>query len=222
MTPNDIVGMAILGGLDVIAVTDHNTIGNAAAVIKAAAVAEKQHGKSLLVLPGIEVSTAEEVHVICLFPNIDEAEAFDANLSSFYSLIPNREDIFGSQIIFDENDKIINNVERMLIAPTGISFDNLYDLTIEHNGVFIPAHIDRDSFSVISNLGFLPPHLKINTVEISQKGAEKGIGKSLVKNNSDINTIISSDAHQLWAINDKKHFFSLPELSADVVIDFLR
>ncbi|MDR2591149.1 MAG: PHP domain-containing protein [Oscillospiraceae bacterium] len=221
MTPNDIVGMAILGGLDAIAITDHNTIGNVAAVIKAAENAEKQHGRPLLVLPGIEVSTAEEVHVLCLFADIEDAISFDADLSSFYSIMPNREDIFGSQIIFNENDEKIKVMERMLIAPTSISFDSLHALTDEHNGAFIPAHIDRDSFSVISNLGFLPPHLKIKTVEVTQKGIEKN-NNTYTDNFSKHNIITSSDAHQLWTINDKENFIQLPEVSANLIIDFLR
>ena len=219
MTPNDIVGMAVLNGLDLIAVTDHNSLSNAGAVVKAALT---KTGNDLIVLPGVEVSTAEEVHVVCLFSDLESAKNFESELAPYYSTLANRKDIFGNQILFDENDNITGEVERMLISPSSISFDDLYHLADKFGGAFIPAHIDRDSFSVISNLGFLPPHLDIHTVEVSLMGADKGFDKL----NADIyagkKMIFSSDAHQLWAINEKVNFLVLPERTAGAAIDFLR
>jgi len=222
MTPNDIVGMSILNGLDMIAVTDHNSMSNIPAVLKAAQTAKMQTGKELIVLPGIEISTAEEVHVVCLFYDLESAIHFENDFSPYLSSFLNRKDIFGNQIIYDENDRIIGNEERMLIAPATISFDELYDLTKKSNGVFIPAHIDRASFSVISNLGFLPPHLEINTVEISQNGIDSGFDKINSGKYAGKKMIFSSDAHQLWLINEKKYSFSLPEYTAKAAIDYLR
>jgi len=222
MTPNDIVGMALLNGLDLIAITDHNTLSNTAAIVKAAKAALNKLGKELLILPGIEVSTVEEVHALCLFSNLESAFFFESELTSYFSEIANRIDIFGNQILYDENDNVTGEIERMLIAPTTISFDELYFLTHKYNGAFIPAHIDRSSFSVISNLGFIPPHLEINTVEISPNGIEHGF----CEKNTDIatqkNIITSSDAHQLWAISEKSNFILLPELTTEAAIDFLR
>jgi len=222
MTPNDIVGMALLNELDLIAVTDHNSLANAEAVIKAAQVTHGKANKELIVLPGVEISTSEEVHVLCLFCDIESALSFETELTPFFTTLSNRVNIFGNQILLDENDCITGEMERMLIAPLSISFDMLYNLVQKHNGAFIPAHIDRDSFSVISNLGFLPPHLNINTIEISAGGVEKGFDKLNAELYADKKMIFSSDAHQLWAINEKAHFFMLPELSAAAVIDFLR
>jgi len=222
MTPNDIVGMAILNELDLIAVTDHNSLSNAEPVVKAARIAKTQSGKELIVLPGIEVSTVEEVHVLCLFYDIESAQSFEAELAPLYSTLPNRVSIFGNQILFDENDHITGKMERMLFAPVSISFDMLHQLVNKHEGAFIPAHIDRDSFSVISNLGFLPPHLSISTLEVSPGGMERGFYKSNPDLFTDKNVIFSSDAHQLWAINEKEHFLMLPERSARAAIDFLR
>jgi len=216
MTPNDIVGMALLNGLDLIAVTDHNSMANAPSVIKAA------ENQELIVLPGIEVSTAEEVHVICLFSSLDSALDFEAELSSFYSTLKNRIDIFGNQLIFDASDQNTGEVERMLIAPASITFDDLFLLTHKYNGAFIPAHVDRDSFSVLSNLGFLPPHLSIKTIEVSPGGLDRGF----VTENTDLfkqnKMVVSSDAHHLWSISEKEHFMLLPEKSAIAAIDFLR
>jgi len=222
MTPNDIVGMALLNGLDLIAITDHNSMSNAAAVIEAANNINKQQEKNIIVLPGVEVSTVEEVHILCLFDCIEAALEFDRKLYPFLPDLNNRIDIFGNQVLYDENDNVIGEEQRMLIAPTTISFDALYELTHACNGAFIPAHIDRSSFSVISNLGFIPPHLNINTVEVSPNGIEN----EFLKQNTDITKqrkiISSSDAHQLWAINERINSISLPELSAKAAIDFLR
>jgi len=216
MTPNDIIGMALLNGLDLIAITDHNSISNAISVTRAA------QGKDLIVIPGIEVSTVEEVHVLCLFHNIETAVNFENDISSFFSAIQNRVDIFGNQTIYDEKDNIAGTIERMLIAPTSISFDTLYEMTHKHGGAFIPAHIDRSSFSVISNLGFIPPHLEINTVEISQGGLERGFCEKQSDQFKGKKAIFSSDAHELWVINEKENYLLLPERSAVAAIDFLR
>jgi len=222
MTPNDIVGMALLNGLDLIAVTDHNSLANAPAIIKAAKTIQEQQGKTLIVLPGIEVSTVEEVHVLCLFSCIEAALNFEKELVPYFSTLINRIDIFGEQILYDEYDHVTGELERMLIAPSTISFDALYFLTQKYDGAFIPAHIDRSSFSVISNLGFIPPHLEINTVEVSPNGIDKGfcMQNTEIANNNKI--ITSSDAHQLWAISERNYFILLPELTAEAAVDFLR
>jgi len=221
MTPNDIVGMALLNGLDLIAVTDHNSLSNVESVVKAAqAVCEKQ-GKEIIILPGIEVSTAEEVHVLCLFPDLTSAQCFETEIIMSYSSLENRVDIFGNQLLYDEFDRLTDEMGRMLIAPTSTSFDRLYHITHKHGGAFIPAHIDKDSFSIMSNLGFFPPHLIINTVEISRRGLENGYDKENAEKLTNKKMIFSSDAHQLGAINEKEHFMMLPEKTASAAIDFL-
>jgi len=222
MTPNDIVGMAILNGLDLIAVTDHNAFSNVESVIKAAKAAQTRSGAELIVLPGIEVSTAEEVHVVCLFPDLETAYGFERDLEPYFSPLANRVDIFGHQFIYNENDNILGEVERMLIAPSIVTFDELYNLTKKHGGAFIPAHIDRDSFSVISNLGFLPPHLDINTIEVSIRGVENKFVETNINRYFDKKIIFSSDAHQLWSISERENSIMLPERSAKAAIDFLR
>jgi len=222
MTPNDILGMAILNGLDLIAITDHNSFSNAIATVKAASAAKETAENLPIVLPGIEVSTIEEVHVICLLDSIEAALSFESELNPFYSLIPNRIDVFGNQIFYDEKDNKTGEEERMLIAPTTISFDDLYFLVNKHNGAFIPAHVDRDSFSVMSNLGFLPPHLEINTVEVSLIGLERDYPSQNAAKFSKSKMIYSSDAHELWSINERLNHIMLPERTARAAIDFLR
>ena len=218
MSPNDIVGMALLNELDIIAVTDHNSFANTEAVINVA----KAHARDLIVLPGAEITTAEEVHVVCLFSELLLAMNFEAELSDFYPEIANRIDIFGKQIIFDECDQVVGELERMLFAPTTISFDELYELVNKYGGAFVPAHIDRDSFSVMSNLGFIPPHLDIRTVEVSTGGIEGGYDKQNAEQLEGRKIISSSDAHQLWKISERKNFMMLPSRTAEATIEYLR
>jgi predicted metal-dependent phosphoesterase TrpH len=216
MTPNDIVGMALLNGLDIIAITDHNSLQNAPAVINVA------KEKNLVIIPGLEVSTAEEVHVLCLFPCLKTAQAFEDELIGVRSKVENRKDIFGNQLIYDENDRITDEVNELLVAPTEISFDALYTKINAHGGAFIPAHIDRDSFSVLSNLGFLPPDLDIKTLEVSQNGKTKGFLKKTDGKYAKNQIITSSDAHRLWEINERVNYIELPKLTAKEVINYLR
>ena len=216
MTPNDIVGMALLNGLDIIAITDHNSLQNAPAVINVA------KGKNLVIIPGLEVSTAEEVHVLCLFPCLKTAQAFEDELIGVRSKVENRKDIFGNQLIYDENDRITDAVNELLVAPTEISFDTLYTKINKHGGAFIPAHIDRDSFSVLSNLGFVPPDLDIKTLEVSQNGKTKGFLEKNAGKYAKNQIITSSDAHRLWEINERVNYIELPKLTAKEVINYLR
>lgn len=225
MLPCDIVGMAVLNGLDVIAITDHNSMANVEAVCDAAKKAPEapgREGRELIVLPGIEVTTAEEVHVVCLFEEPDIALGFEAELGKYYVNMKNREDIFGEQLICGSDDTVTGKMERMLMAPTTISFDSLFVLTREHGGAFVPAHVDRGSFSVMSNLGALPPDLDIAAVEYTSRdafGESSGHDYSLFPN---LKYVYSSDSHQLHTINERVHYMSLPEVSASVVVSYLR
>jgi len=212
MTPNDIVSMALLNGLDLIAVTDHNSFANVPSVLKAAG------GKNLIVLPGAEIETSEEVHVLCLFGSLENAISFESEISPYFSVISNRTDIFGEQIIYDEFDRATGEIERMLLAPTSLSFDDLYLITGKHGGAFIPAHVDRSSYSVLSNLGFLPPHLKLPVIEVSSNGFAGGFVKRNANRFPNSRMLFSSDAHHLWDIAEKNHCLFLPELTPEAAI----
>lgn len=161
MTPANIAGMAAVKGLDVIALTDHNSCKNCPAILK--------HGEEygITVIPGMELTTSEEVHVVCLFPALGDAMAFDGYV--YEHLLPNknREDIFGKQQIMDADDQVTGNVERLLIGATDISFDQVFGLVEAYRGIAYPAHIDKSTTSLLSNLGFVPPDSSFTCAEIS-------------------------------------------------------
>ncbi len=195
MTPANIVGMAALKGLDVIAVTDHNSCKNCGSAM----VLGKEYG--ITVIPGMELTTQEEVHVICLFPSLEQAMAFDNYVEAHLLPIPNRPETFGKQQLISETDEIIGEYPTLLISATDISFDDVYTLLKPYQGVMIPAHIDKNSFSLISNLGFIPPDSLFASFELKNM---KNLHK-LTETNPTLKgrTVISnSDAHYLEYISE--------------------
>ena len=110
MTPNNIVNMAKLNELDIIAITDHNSCKNCAAAIKVG------NEVGVTVVPGMELTTSEDIHVVCLFPDLESAEAFDNYVCERLMKFPNEADIFGHQYIMDENDEIIDELDMLLLS----------------------------------------------------------------------------------------------------------
>lgn len=191
MTPNNIVNMAVLMGMQCIAISDHNTVGNAGAVIEAG----KRAG--LRVLPGIEVETEEEVHILTLFKSLENAEALSGYIYGMLPEIKNRSEIFGEQLYMDENDNVIGKEEKLLISPAQISINRLFELVRENEGVFIPAHVDRHSYSVLTNLGFIPDDLDIKFIEVSKTVSDIGGYLASRPELTRYSVLQSSDAHRL-------------------------
>ncbi|GHV41489.1 histidinol-phosphatase [Clostridia bacterium] len=220
MTPNNIVNMAAIKELDVIAVTDHNTAGNAEAAI----IAAKNAGLDIIVLPGVEAETSEEIHVVCLFDDCGAAMRFSDFLRERLPKIKNRPDIFGEQLFMDENDEITGREETMLLTATTIDLYEMVKTVKEMGGVAFPAHIDRSSYSVLSSLGFIPPDLDINLVEVSKNADpvqflfdnKRVVGRKF-------RHIQSSDAHYLEDISERNLWLEIEgEKTAENVINHLR
>lgn len=215
MTPANIVGMAALLGLDVIAVTDHNSCKNCPAVLAAA----EEYG--VLAIPGMEINTAEEVHAVCLFPGLEPALEFDDYVYQRLQPFPNNEAIFGRQLIYDKEDQICGTVPNLLINAADISFDGLWDLVLSYGGVMFPAHVDKTANSLIANLGFIPPDSQFTTAEV------KDLTKlhKLKKENpylEQCRIISNSDAHYLEHIHEPNLTLGVQEKSIQGVLDALR
>ncbi len=215
MTPANIVGMAVVNGLELIALTDHNTCRNCKPFLHWA----EQYG--ILAVPGMELTTEEEVHVVCLFPNLTKALAFDAYVYDQLNLFPNKEAIFGPQLLCNEEDTVIGHEENLLIQSTRISFDQVYDLVEQYEGVMIPAHIDKNSHSLIYNLGFIPIDSKFSTVEVKDELKDKELQEQhpYLKN---CRILHDSDAHYLGDIQVAKHYLEVEEKTAEAVIKALK
>ena len=162
MTPNNLVNMALLKGLDIIAVTDHNSAENAGAVME---VGEK---RQIIVVPGMEIETAEEIHVVALFGDLKKLLEIQSAVYDRMSRIRNREEIFGEQRILDASDELTGKAENLLITATSFSIEEVFDVVERAGGVCIPAHVDRSSHSVLSNLGMMPEDLPVKNIEISK------------------------------------------------------
>jgi 3',5'-nucleoside bisphosphate phosphatase len=162
MIPPLIVQAALELGLNLIAITDHNASDNVAAVIKAA------ENTALTVLPGMELQTQEDVHVLCLFDTLDQVQAFQTMVDQHLPDIKNKSDYFGEQFIVDHTGEFISRKDQFLITATRLSFDKAFYIVTDLGGLFIPAHVNRQLFGLIHHLGFVPPDLPIDALEISR------------------------------------------------------
>ncbi len=197
MTPNNIVNMAMLLGLDTIALSDHNSIGNAAAAMAVG----KECG--VTVIPGMEVETEEGVHILTLYPNIEQAEFAARKIYEALPDIINRPEIFGEQAFMDSEDRITGYEEKLLISPANISLNDLFGLVKSAEGLFIPAHVDRHSYSILTNLGFIPDDLDIKSIEVSRAVDDLDIYLGNRPDLAKYNIFRNSDAHYLADIAEK-------------------
>ncbi|HEY9087584.1 MAG TPA: PHP domain-containing protein [Anaerolineaceae bacterium] len=162
MIPPLIVREAIERGIHLIAITDHNTIDNAEAVITAA----KDSG--LTALPGMELQTREEVHSLCLFDTLDQARAFETWVKAKLPPFPNRPEYFGEQFVVDATGEFIRREEQLLLMSTEYDLNDACGKVMELGGMFIPAHINRTAFGLLPVLGVLPPDICIDALEVSR------------------------------------------------------
>ncbi len=215
MTPYNLVNMAKLLGLDIIALTDHNTCENCASAIKV--------GESIgiTVIPGMELCTSEEVHVVCLFDNIENAMRFSDHVISTMPPVKNRPEIFGEQLIMDEEDNVIGKQEKLLTLASAISISDVCKTVEDYGGVCYPAHIDRSSYSVLSNLGMITEDMGFSAVEMTAEADRD----ALIKMHPILDGVpifVDSDAHYLENIKDAENTIDLPEKTAKAVIDYIK
>ena len=160
MTPANIGGMAMIKGLQMIALTDHNTAGNLPTMQKVA------DAYGLLLIPGIEITTKEEVHLLGYFPDVKTAVDFGEFLRGHLPPKKNRPSLFGNQLVMDEDDNVIREEDALLIGATDLSLEQLSRLVREAGGVPVPAHINRGSNGLLVNLGMMPPDIAFTAVEV--------------------------------------------------------
>lgn len=219
MTPNNIVNMALICGLDIIAVADHNTSGNVGAVMK---VADEI---GLTVVPAMELETAEEIHVLCLFPSLESLTSFDEErVKPALPPIKNNSAIFGVQSLMDAEDQIVGEDSRYLINATAISLDDLPKLVDQYGGVAVPAHIDKQTKSLVGNFGMVGDYMGFRSFELSRNLTDSflistpGLGKRPYR------YIHDSDAHYLQDIGEHSgdNLVELQENSAESLIKYLK
>lgn len=210
-TPNNILGMAKLCELNLIALTDHNSTKNCPAFFEAA----RQYG--IIPIAGMELTTSEDIHVVCLFEHLDDAMRFGEYVDGLRTLIKNRPSIFGEQLILDSEDKVIGAEEYLLTNATSLSVEDVPEAVGRFGGVCYPAHIDRSANGIIAVLGTLPPTPKFTAVEFHSKDKIPEYREKYGLEGKTV--IVSSDAHYLTDMKDGENYFDLnaPEDDADAV-----
>ncbi|MGL4373524.1 MAG: PHP domain-containing protein, partial [Turicibacter sp.] len=213
--PCNIVNMAKLKGLDVISVTDHNSTSNSATIKK---LCEKL---DLLFIPGIEIESKEGVHLLCYFPSIEMAEDVGTLMLNHLPSVLNQESIFGPQWVMNEKDEIINLESKLLIQSTSFSVEEIVALTHNRNGVVFAAHVNKENHNILTHLGFIPPDLLLNGIELNDyvlKQRETKICKTLTQ----FPIMINSDAHSIGDISEPTHFLKLPEKTVEAFISYFK
>ena len=210
-TPDSIAGMGELNGLNIMALTDHNTCKNCPAFFKAA----ERHG--IVPVAGMELTTAEDIHVVCLFETLEDAMSFSDEVSKRRIFYKNRKDIFGEQHILNELDEVIGEEENLLINATTVSLDEVPELVARFSGICYPAHIDKQSNSVIAVLGTFPESPEFKFAELHNRELKDDLER--VTHIPQSRFIVSSDAHYLWDIKEQTDFIELEgeNISADEV-----
>ena len=208
MTPNNIAGMAMLKGLDAIAVADHNSARNLPALEKTCAA------MGVVLLPAMELTTAEEAHLLSYFPDVAGALAFSEEIHACLPPIPNRPELFGRQAVLDENDEEIGTEELLLLSALSLSLDELVERIYARGGAAVPAHINRGSNGVLGALGFLPA-APFDALEVARS-------LPCPMDLSGWRVTHSSDAHQLENISERDFYLHTEEISARAVLRWLK
>ncbi len=195
MTPNNIAGMGTVCGLQIMALTDHNTTKNCPAFFEAA----KRQG--IIPIAGMELTTAEDIHLVCLFETLEAAAVFDEAVASHRMLMPNRPDIFGDQMIMNGQDEVIGIDEHFLPVATDLSLEQGAALCVAHGGVCYPAHIDRTANGVLAVLGAFPDDPPFGIAEVRDANTIEAL-KAQYPILQDVLFVSGSDAHYLWDIRE--------------------
>lgn len=189
MSPKKIVAKSLERQLDLIAICDHNTAENAAAALR------EGTRKGIAVLPGMEICSREEVHLVTLFKKIEDALKMQEFI---YAHLPgkNQPEVFGHQVVADEHDQVLGENPRLLIGATQLSLLEIVEKAHHLGGICISSHVDRPSYSLIGQLGFIPEDLHLDAVEVSYRvPLDKALTE--VPGIKNYPCVTSSDAHFL-------------------------
>ncbi len=202
-TPNNLAGMAALCGINIMALTDHNSCKNCPAFFEAA----KRNG--IIPIAGMELTTSEDIHLVCLFPELSAALEFDKVIDPFRTPFPNRVDIFGYQMIMDGDDNVIGTEKNFLPVATAVDINSAVSLVKKHGGICYPAHIDRQANGIISILGTLPVNPEFSCVEFHSTENREEYTKLYSLENKRI--LVGSDTHYLTDIRDENDWLLIDD-----------
>lgn len=194
MTPNNIINMAMIKGLDMIAICDHNSSLQLSAFSKLKT--------NIKIIFGIEVETIEEVHVLGLFKSLEDNISFDKWLDNYKLKTINDIHFFGNQLIMDENDNVINQHPYLLITSTKVNLNDCIKMIHQYHGIAVLAHVFDRKNSIINQLGFIPNDIQADAIEVKNEEQIKLIKQMYPFLQNKI-FMINSDAHRLIDINER-------------------
>lgn len=215
MSPTRLLEQAHLMGLKIIGITDHNSTRHARLVRELAAK------KDIFTLCGAEVTSKEEAHLLCFMPDDEKLEELQKFISQNLQKVVNKPRLFGEQLLVNEQEEILEEEEYLLINAIDKDVNEIQEFVEMNGGIFIPAHIDRQAFSLVSQLGFVPPDLKFDALEISKYSTLEQILLQFPYL-SESTFIRSSDAHYINDIGSGYTHFYLKERSFEEIKMALR
>jgi PHP family Zn ribbon phosphoesterase len=206
MTPSNVVRQAKQLGIDAIAITDHNTAENAASFI------EKGRQCGLTVIPGMELQTREDVHIVCLFDSLEQINKWQEIVYKKLPLMENNKHVFGEQWVVDKDDNFIKELDQLLLIGSDLTVDEAVETVHELGGICIASHVDRPSYSLWGHLGYLPDNLQLDGVELTPHlpRDEKQLQEIV---NAGFSYVVSSDAHYEDSIKPPQCFAYMEEVS---------
>jgi PHP family Zn ribbon phosphoesterase len=204
MSPRAIVQQARRAGLNIIGICDHNSAENVGAAKRAA------QGSGVTVLPGMEVSSREEVHVLLLFDDVESALRLQETIYGTLAPGDNDDEVFGPQVVVNEHDEVVGFNRRLLIGATTLSLQEVVDLGRSLDGLLIASHVDREAFGLLGQLGFIPQGLSVDALEISP-AIPLHEGKMRLPQCEGYPLVTSSDAHELRDIGKSSTVFCVEE-----------
>lgn len=214
MSPVNIIKKALEQNLDIIGITDHNS------TLHGPLLRSLGQKNGIFVLTGAEVTSKEEVHCLTFFENDEILGRFQVYLDSFMSTIQNDPALFGYQIVVDKNEQILQEIQPLLIAAINQSIEEIEVKVHQLGGIFIPAHINKPANSLLSNLGFLPPELKADAIEISNNSNKETFLKDYPEFER-FTVLKNSDAHQIEYIGRHANIFSLDTINFNEIYQAL-
>lgn len=204
MTVHNIAGMAALKGLQIVALTDHNSCGNCRSFFAAC----RKNG--LIPVAGMELTTSEEIHMVCLFEELERAEAFDCAFQPYRLQVKNKPEIFGNQYYLDETDEIKGTEPFLLPPASALSLDEAYRMAVSFGAFCFPAHVDRPANGILGILGNLPESPAFPVVEYSGNADRKALEEQYPSLRGR-RFVTDSDAHYLWDISEAVNALELPD-----------
>lgn len=208
MTPHHIVMRAAQYGVDAVAITDHNASANAAAAVKAA----ERYG--VKVFPGMEVECREEAHIVVLFDTLEQLAGWQKIVDVNMNGLKNNAERFGAQFIVDDDDNFVAEEERMLLGPLKLTAAEVIRQVADLGGIAVAAHVDRPSYSLLMQLGFLPSDMGLAAAEISPAGIKEIKAQKLKIALGGLNYVTDSDAHMMDSfISGPKNLITVEELT---------